>query len=309
MIQQAEWIAGVTLTEAERKRLALAMTQQLRSFEQLRKVSVPNYISPALVFQPIGAHQGQRELSSISLMMPSSVNKPATDEELAFSSVITLSHLIRTRKISSKELTQFYLKRLRQYDPALLCVVSYTDDLALKQAEQADNEIAHGNYRGPLHGIPWGAKDLISYPGYKTTWGAGPFKEQTLNTKATVAGKLEEETEAGEREYRQRNVAVAERDRHIRGRLELQRPNEQTDADQGEQRTKCAGKESRAGRARGAGGHLERPPENCAGEQQQQGAGHHLAAVHRDGETVRRAHWWAPTLAAEAAALPPGGER
>ena len=192
MIQQAEWIAGVTLTEAERKRLALAMTQQLRSFEQLRQVSVPNHVSPALVFQPIGAHLGQRELGSISLMMPSSVSKPATDEELAFASVITLSHLVRTRKISSKELTQFYLKRLRQYDPALLCVVSYTDDLALKQAEQADNEIARGNYRGPLHGIPWGAKDLISHPGYKTTWGAGPFKEQTLNTKATVAGRLEE---------------------------------------------------------------------------------------------------------------------
>ena len=192
MIQQAEWIAGVTLTEEERKRLAAAMTRQLRSFEQLRKVSVPNHVPPALVFQPIGAHEGQRELGSISLMMPGSVSRPATDEELAFSSVITLSHLIRTRKISSKELTQFYLKRLRQYDPALLCVISFTDDLALKQAEQADNEIARGNYRGPLHGIPWGAKDLISYPGYKTTWGAGPFKEQTLNTKATVARKLEE---------------------------------------------------------------------------------------------------------------------
>lgn len=192
MIQQAEWIAGVTLTEAERKRLALTMTQQLRSFEQLRQVSVPNHVPPALVFQPIGAHEGQRELSSISLTMPYSVSKPASDEELAFSSVITLSHLIRTRQISSKELTQFYLKRLKQYDPALLCVIRLTEDLALKQAEQADNEIAHGNYRGPLHGIPWGAKDLIAYPGYKTTWGAGPFKEQTLNMKATVARKLEE---------------------------------------------------------------------------------------------------------------------
>ncbi len=192
MIQQAEWIAGVTLTEAERKRLAMTMTQQLRSFELLRKVSVPNHVPPALVFQPIGAHEGQRELSSISLTMPYSVSKPASEEALAFSSVITLSHLIRTRQISSKELTQFYLKRLKQYDPALLCVISLTEDLALKQAEQADNEIAHGNYRGPLHGIPWGAKDLIAYPGYKTTWGAGPFKEQTLNLKATVARKLEE---------------------------------------------------------------------------------------------------------------------
>lgn len=192
MIQQAEWIAGVTLTESERKRLVSAMTQQLRSFEQLRKVEVPNHVPPALVFQPIGAHEGPRELSSISLIMPHSVNKPSTDDELAFSSVITLSHLIRIRKISSRELTQFYLNRLKQYNPALLCVISFTEDLALKQAEQADNEIAQGNYRGPLHGIPWGAKDLIAIPGFKTTWGAGPFKEQSLNMKATVASKLEE---------------------------------------------------------------------------------------------------------------------
>lgn len=192
MIQQAEWVAGVTLTEAERKRLAAAMPAQLRSFDALRKVSVPNHVPPALTFQPIGAHEGQREMSSISLTLPNKVCKPTGDEELAFSSVITLSHLIRNRKISSRELTQLYLKRLKQYDPALLCVVSYTEDLALKQAEAADNEIARGHYRGVLHGMPWGAKDLIAYPGYKTTWGAGPFKEQTLNMKATVARKLEE---------------------------------------------------------------------------------------------------------------------
>ena len=192
MIQQAEWIAGVTLTPDERKRLATAMTQQLRSFEQLRQVSVPNHVPPALVFQPLGAHNAPRELGSISLSLPASVSKPASENDLAFASMITLSHLVRTKQVSSRELTQLYLKRLKQYDPALLCVVSYTEDLAMKQAEQADAEIARGHYRGPLHGIPWGAKDLISYPGYKTTWGAGPFKEQTLNTKATVARKLEE---------------------------------------------------------------------------------------------------------------------
>src|SRR5207302_3915454 len=74
----------------------------------------------------------------------------------------------------------------------LHCVVTLTEELALKQAEQADREIAAGRYRGPLHGIPWGAKDLISYPGYRTTWGAAPFKEQTLDVKATVARRLEE---------------------------------------------------------------------------------------------------------------------
>jgi Asp-tRNA(Asn)/Glu-tRNA(Gln) amidotransferase A subunit family amidase len=89
-------------------------------------------------------------------------------------------------------LTRLYLERLRKYDPALHCVVTYTEELALKQAERADREIAAGRYRGPLHGVPWGAKDLIAYPGHKTTWGALPFKDQTLDLKATVAQRLED---------------------------------------------------------------------------------------------------------------------
>ena len=103
-----------------------------------------------------------------------------------------LAALIRTRQVTSLELTKLYLSRLRQYDPVLRCVITYTDDLALKQAERADREIAAGQYRGPLHGIPWGAKDLIAWPGYKTTWGATPFKDQVIDTKATVAARLEE---------------------------------------------------------------------------------------------------------------------
>src|SRR5262249_8025983 len=102
-----------------------------------------------------------------------------------------LAELVRTKKVSSAELTKLSLARLTKYDPALLCVVSLTEELALKQAAEADKEIAAGKYRGPLHGIPWVAKDLIAYPGYKTTWGAGHFKEQTIDTKATVAAKLE----------------------------------------------------------------------------------------------------------------------
>ena len=85
-----------------------------------------------------------------------------------------LAALLRTRQISSVELTKLYLSRLRKYDPALKCVITYTDELALRQAERADREIAAGHYRGPLHGIPWGAKDLIAWPGYPTTWGATP---------------------------------------------------------------------------------------------------------------------------------------
>src|SRR5207245_6041651 len=110
----------------------------------------------------------------------------------AFLPVSTLAALVRSRQVSSLELTKLYLQRLRQYDPALRCVVTYTEELALKQAEQADREIAAGRYRGPLHGIPWGAKDLIAYPGYRTTWGAAPFRDQILHMKATVAQRLED---------------------------------------------------------------------------------------------------------------------
>jgi Asp-tRNA(Asn)/Glu-tRNA(Gln) amidotransferase A subunit family amidase len=89
-------------------------------------------------------------------------------------------------------LTKLYLERLKKYDPALRCVVTLTEELALKQAAEADKEIAAGRYRGPLHGVPWGAKDLIAYPGYRTTWGGGPYQEQKFDTRATVARKLEE---------------------------------------------------------------------------------------------------------------------
>jgi Asp-tRNA(Asn)/Glu-tRNA(Gln) amidotransferase A subunit family amidase len=99
--------------------------------------------------------------------------------------------LVRTRKVSSAELTELYLDRLKRYDPALKCVVSLTEELARKQAAAADKEIAAGAYRGPLHGLPWGAKDLIAYPGYKTTWGAGHYKDQTLDETATVAERLD----------------------------------------------------------------------------------------------------------------------
>lgn len=192
MIQQAEWISGITITEAERKRLASAMGRQLSYYDQLRKLPIDNAVPPAMVFHPIGAHVPDREPGSISLSIPAQISKPTSDVDLAFASVVTLSHLIRTKQVSSRELTQLYLKRLKQYDPTLFCVISLTEEVAMKQAAATDEEIARGNYRGPLHGIPWGAKDLISYPGYKTTWGAGPYKDQTLNTKATVARKLEE---------------------------------------------------------------------------------------------------------------------
>jgi Asp-tRNA(Asn)/Glu-tRNA(Gln) amidotransferase A subunit family amidase len=194
MIQQAEWIAGITLTEGERKEVAKSLSQSLRDFRALREVAVPYDVHPALVFKPApdlppATGPIRRNCKPISAAAP---KKPESADDLAFLPVTALGELVRTRQVTSVELTKLALERLRKYDAALHCVVTMTDELAMKQAESADREIAAGQYRGPLHGIPWGAKDLIAIPGYKTTWGAGHFKDQTLDTTATVARRLEE---------------------------------------------------------------------------------------------------------------------
>lgn len=192
MVKYAEWVAGLTLTDDERKAVASALTRTLRGYADARKVELPNDVPPAIRFDPTPGEppytgpRGTVESPKVDL------SKPDSDEDLAFLPLAKLAHLVRTKQVSSVELTRLSLARLKKYDPALLCVVSLCEELALKQARQADEEIAAGKYRGPLHGIPWGAKDLMSYPGYKTTWGAGPYKDQSLDTKATVAKRLEE---------------------------------------------------------------------------------------------------------------------
>jgi Asp-tRNA(Asn)/Glu-tRNA(Gln) amidotransferase A subunit family amidase len=122
---------------------------------------------------------------------PAKLAAPANLDALAFASVGELAELIRTRKITSTQLTKMYLERLKKYGPKLECVVSLTEELALKQAQRADQEIAAGKYRGPLHGIPYGAKDLLATKGYKTTWGSVPYKDQMIGADATVIQKLE----------------------------------------------------------------------------------------------------------------------
>ena len=194
MIQQAEWIAGIPLSDEDREALTGSLNRQQKHYQAIRAVSLPNEIPPALSFSPApwlppSCEPVRRGVEPMGRAAP---KKPERDEDLAFLPVTALAALLRTRQISSVGLTKLYLERLRQFDPILHCVISYTEELALKQAERADREIAAGRYRGPLHGIPWGAKDLIAYPGYRTTWGAAPFKDQTLTAKATVARRLDE---------------------------------------------------------------------------------------------------------------------
>lgn len=194
MVQQAEWVAGIELSEEERETTAGSIDRAQKKFDALREVKVGYDVSPAIAYYvaPPQLSDPQSPSRSVKTIESSAPKRPADENDLAFMPISELSALIRDRKVTSVELTKLYLKRLRQYDPALLCVVSLTEETALRQAERADREIAAGRYRGPLHGIPWGAKDLIAYPGYKTTWGAGPFQEQTLDVKATVARRLEE---------------------------------------------------------------------------------------------------------------------
>ena len=194
MIKQAEWIAGLELTEKERESAAKEVQASLGSFEALRKVEVGYDVPPALSFHPsptISPAQGVKRNQATPLEVHAP-KRPTSDELLAFMPVTELSALIRTRQVSSAELTRLYLGRLKRFDPLLHCVVTLTEELALKQAARADAELAAGKYRGPLHGIPWGAKDLIAYPGYPTSWGAPQFKGRVLNDKATVAARLED---------------------------------------------------------------------------------------------------------------------
>jgi Asp-tRNA(Asn)/Glu-tRNA(Gln) amidotransferase A subunit family amidase len=194
MIRQAEWIAGLELTDKERERVAKEVLESLDSCRALRKIEVGYDVPPAIAFHPAPGRLPAQGVKRNQVKTSGSVGmkRPSSDEELAFLSVADLSALIRTRQVSSTELTRLYLSRLKRFDPMLKCVATLTEDLALKQSAQADAEIAAGKTRGPLHGIPWGAKDLIAYPGYPTGWGAPQFKDRVIAEKATVAARLDE---------------------------------------------------------------------------------------------------------------------
>ena len=193
MIENAEWIAGFELTDEERESTLNNVKSSLKNYEKLRDIRIPYDIPPAVHFSAAPTLRSQPiQRNQASLSESRQPRRPKSADELAFLPVTELAALIQSRQVSSTELTKIYLERLRKYDRLLKCVVTMTEDVALKQAARADQEIAAGIYRGPLHGIPWGAKDLIAWPGYRTTWGATPFIEQQLNEKATVARRLEE---------------------------------------------------------------------------------------------------------------------
>ena len=185
-------VMGLHFTKSERDSLRTGVKDNLKSYLRIRKFDIENDIPPAVIFNPIlpgMTFEQQQEV--IFWSYDSKLSRPQSDAELAFMPVMKLASLIKNKKITSTELTEIYLERLKKYGDTLQCVVTITETLALRQAKQADEEIAAGRYKGPLHGIPYGVKDLLAVEGYKTTWGAMPFKDQAINETATVVSKLE----------------------------------------------------------------------------------------------------------------------
>lgn len=192
LLAAAEKIIGLQFNEAKRDSMLGDLKENLENYQKIRSVPLPNNVPPALAFNPVPVgmtFDTQRRPPVWST--PAKLTVPANTEDLAYASVGELAELLRTRKVTSMQLTQMYLSRLKKYGPKLECVITITEELALKQAQRADAEIAAGNYRGPLHGIPYGAKDLLAVKGYKTTWGSIPFKDQVIDEDATVIKKLE----------------------------------------------------------------------------------------------------------------------
>lgn len=196
-ISAAGKISGLEFNQKEKKMMIEDLQSNLSDFKKMREVALENSVSPALLFNPLPAGFDFSRLETNSEFIidePDEVRLPDNLEDLAFYPVNELAWLIKNRRVGCEFLTRLYLTRLKKYGTRLRCLVTLTEDLALKQAHQADLELAAGIYRGPLHGIPYGLKDLLAVRGYPTSWGSPIFKEQQLDINSTVFEKL---TEAG----------------------------------------------------------------------------------------------------------------
>ncbi len=191
-IRCAEEIAGLSFTEAERELMLEDLQRNVERYETIRAHPLAYSVAPALQFDPVppGVEPPSPPSGGARTVAPE-VALPSSEEELAFLPVTHLGELIRTRRIGVEELTRLYLDRIERYDPVLHAVVTVTGERALRQAREADAEIAAGRYRGVLHGIPWGAKDLLAAAGYPTTWGTAPYRDQILEEDATVVQRLD----------------------------------------------------------------------------------------------------------------------
>ena len=200
MIDAAAAISGLAVTGEQKTMMLNGLNDQRKAVEAIRELHLPNSVAPAFVFDPVPpgmvldtVRRPPRISPAPTVVVERKASAGGLDplEGLAFLTLRELAELIETRKITSTELTRMYLTRLKRLDPTLHCVITLTEERALKQAAEADAEIAAGKYRGPLHGIPWGAKDLLAVKGYPTTWGAGGFEQQHFDDDAEVVKRLD----------------------------------------------------------------------------------------------------------------------
>jgi Asp-tRNA(Asn)/Glu-tRNA(Gln) amidotransferase A subunit family amidase len=191
MVNEALKLSGIEISEEEKTGLVETANRNLAGYDDLRKLHIPPDVSPPFHFSPlVPGMTVNKTRQPIRLSAAPSVKRPANLEDVAFWPLRNLGELIRTRQVTSTELTEMYLARLHRYNPLLNNVVTFLDDYGRAEAKRADAEIAAGKYKGPLHGIPWGAKDIISVKGYKTTWGSNAFKDQVLEYDASVVEQL-----------------------------------------------------------------------------------------------------------------------
>ncbi len=189
-IAVAEKFLDLTFTEPERDSMLAEVTDNLLSIKAVHSQHLDNWVAPVLYFNPLPSNFKMQKGQKPILWSAPKVSMPVNKADLAFYTIPQLAQLIKTKKISSVELTKFFIERIKQYSDTLHCTISITEETALQQAKQADDELAKGKYRGILHGIPYGVKDLIAVKGTKTTWGAAPYKNQVIDQTATVVEKL-----------------------------------------------------------------------------------------------------------------------
>lgn len=193
MISGAETLIGLEFSPAEKDSMIQNLTNHRNSFEQMREQKLENATAPALYFNPLPhGFVPDQDQKPYDWGLPKEVGLPVNDNDIAFLPVSNLAVLIQQKKISSERLTRIYLERIKNYSDTLKCLITLLEDKAIASAKAMDAEIALGKYRGPLHGIPYGIKDLLAVKGTNTTWGAMPYKDQVIDETATVVKKLEE---------------------------------------------------------------------------------------------------------------------
>jgi Asp-tRNA(Asn)/Glu-tRNA(Gln) amidotransferase A subunit family amidase len=188
----AEKMFGLNFSDAKRDSTLDGLNGNLKLYEFLHQQNIPNNIPMPLGFDPTlpNMHLNMQQ-DAITWNLPENVQLPADKNELAYYSVAQLSSLIKNKKITSVDLTKFFIARLKKYGDPLHCVIELTEDLALQQAKKADDDLAKGIYKSPLQGIPYGIKDLFAVKGTHTTWGTPPYKDQTIEETSFVAQQLQ----------------------------------------------------------------------------------------------------------------------